>query len=74
MGSGSLAAMSVLESRFKDGMTQQEATDLLADAIEAGIFNDMGSGSNVDVVTITKEGANYQRKYRSYNRKAYNST
>ena len=35
-----------------------EATTLAAqlDAIKAGIFNDLGSGSNVDLCVITKEG------------------
>lgn len=54
MGSGSLAAMSVFESRFKADMTQEEAVLLVHDAIEAGIVNDLGSGSNVDVMIITK--------------------
>jgi 20S proteasome subunit beta 2 len=33
------------------------------DAIEAGIFNDLGSGSNVDVCVITKENTEYLRNY-----------
>lgn len=55
MGSGSLAAMSVLETRYKADMVKQEAMDLCKDAILAGIFNDLGSGSNVDMATIEKE-------------------
>jgi 20S proteasome subunit beta 2 len=42
MGSGSLAAVSVLESKFKDNMTEQEAKDLCMEAIEAGIYHDLG--------------------------------
>lgn len=30
---------------------------LVADAIKAGIFNDLGSGSNVDLCVITKVAA-----------------
>ena len=30
-------------------------------AIRAGIFNDLGSGSNVDLCVITSEGAEYLR-------------
>lgn len=56
MGSGSLAAMSVFESRWKPDMDRQAAIDLVADAIKAGIFNDLGSGSNVDVTVIEGEG------------------
>lgn len=52
MGSGSLAAMAMLESGYKDDMTEQEAIDLVARAIRAGIFNDLGSGSNVDITVI----------------------
>merc|ERR1711893_566188 len=47
MGSGSLAAMSVFEDRYKVDMELDEAKELVADAIRAGIFNDLGSGSNV---------------------------
>merc|ERR1712054_25805 len=54
MGSGSLAAMSVFEARYKDDMTRDEAIVLVRDAIRAGIFNDLGSGGNVDVVVIAK--------------------
>ena len=51
-GSGSLAAMSVLEGGFKDDLTEGEAITLVAAAIRAGIWNDLGSGSNVDVTVI----------------------
>lgn len=33
------------------------------DAICAGIFNDLGSGSNVDVDVITKDGVEVLRNY-----------
>lgn len=55
MGSGSLLAMSVLESGWKEGLSEQEAIVLIKDAIKAGICNDLGSGSNVDVVVIKKD-------------------
>jgi len=57
MGSGSLAAMSVFESRWQPDLEKQVAIDLVADAIQAGIFNDLGSGSNVDVTVIEKSGS-----------------
>lgn len=56
MGSGSLAAMAVFESRFRPDMEEAEAVQLVRDAIRAGIFNDLGSGSNVDVHIIRKGG------------------
>merc|ERR1711953_1138345 len=55
MGSGSLAAMSILESEYKSDMTIDEGIALVAKAIRAGIFNDLGSGGNVDVCVITKD-------------------
>merc|ERR1711966_305433 len=55
MGSGSLAAMSVFEARYRDDMTEEEAMELVKDAIRAGIFNDLGSGGNVDLTVIAKD-------------------
>lgn len=52
MGSGSLAAMAVLESGWRPGMDRDSAVHLISQAIQAGIFNDLGSGSNVDVCVI----------------------
>ncbi|KAK2750570.1 proteasome core particle subunit beta 2 [Myotisia sp. PD_48] len=54
MGSGSLAAMSVFESTWKPDINKEEAVALCAEAIKAGIFNDLGSGSNVDVCVMEK--------------------
>lgn len=69
MGSGSLAAMSVFESRWKPGMTEQEGKKLVRDAIAAGIFNDLGSGSNVDLCIIRKNSTEYLRNYELSNEK-----
>jgi len=64
MGSGTLAAMSVLESRWKPDMEESDAKQLVRDAIAAGIFNDMGSGSNVDLVVIRpNNNVDYLRGY-----------
>lgn len=65
MGSGSLAAMAMFESRFKSGMNEEEAKTLVSAAIQAGIDNDLGSGSNVDVVVIRKDGTkDFLRNYK----------
>jgi len=56
MGSGSLAAMSVFESMWKPNLSREDAINLSAEAIKAGIFNDLGSGSNVDVCVIQQDG------------------
>ena len=63
MGSGSLAAMSVFETQWEPKMTRDEAIKLASDAIQAGIFNDLGSGSNVDVCVITAEKTTLLRNY-----------
>jgi 20S proteasome subunit beta 2 len=55
MGSGSLHAMTIIESKYKDDMTREEAVALVIEAISAGIYHDLGSGSNVDYCVITKE-------------------
>ena len=69
MGSGSLAAMAFFESRWKAGLNQEQAVELAAEAIEAGIFNDLGSGSNVDVCVITAEKASLKRNFRTPNQR-----
>jgi 20S proteasome subunit beta 2 len=33
-------------------------------SIESGIYNDLGSGSNVDLCVITKDGTEYLRGYK----------
>lgn len=71
MGSGSLAAMAVMESRYREDMTIDEGKKLVADAISAGIFNDLGSGGNCDVMVITKQGRQHFPAYREENLKAY---
>jgi len=64
MGSGMLAAMSVLENGWKKDMEEEEAKQLVRDAIAAGIFNDMGSGSNVDLCIIkANDQVQYLRGY-----------
>ncbi|KAJ9156983.1 Proteasome subunit beta type 7 [Coniochaeta hoffmannii] len=63
MGSGSLAAMSVFETQWRGKLTRDEAVALCAEAIQSGIFNDLGSGSNVDVAVITAEKTTLMRNY-----------
>lgn len=63
MGSGSLAAIAVFEDRYKFDLNEEEAKELVADAIRAGIFNDLGSGSNVDLCVITKDKTEMIRPY-----------
>lgn len=54
MGSGSLQALTIIESRYKDNLSREEAINIAIEAISAGIYHDLGSGSNVDYCVITK--------------------
>jgi 20S proteasome subunit beta 2 len=63
-GSGSLAAYSVLEAGWRPRLTLDEAKELVANAIEAGITNDLGSGSDVNLCIITPKGSTFLKRYR----------
>ncbi|KNA25694.1 hypothetical protein SOVF_003170 [Spinacia oleracea] len=73
MGSGSLAAMSVFESKYREGLTRDEGVKIVCEAIASGIFNDLGSGSNVDVCVITKGNVEYLRNHVQPNPRTYTS-
>lgn len=55
MGSGSLAAISVLETGFKENLTRQECIDLVCRAIRAGVLNDLGSGNSINYCVIERD-------------------
>ena len=56
LGSGSIAATSMLETYWKPGLTKEEGINLARQAILGGIYNDLGSGNRCNVVVITSEG------------------
>lgn len=41
----------------------EPAKELVRAAIQAGIMNDLGSGNNIDICVITKQGVDYIRPY-----------
>ena len=46
-----------MENEFPSiSLQREEGINLVSEAICSGIFNDLGSGSNVDVCVITKVG------------------
>merc|ERR1719192_3312230 len=63
MGSGSLAAMAVFENEYtrKEKINEEQAKEMVKKAILSGIMNDLGSGSNVDLCVITKNGTEFLR-------------
>ena len=42
MGSGSLAALGILEAKYRDNLSIEDGITLAAEAIESGIFHDLG--------------------------------
>lgn len=63
LGSGSLAAIAMLESRYRL-MDRDEAIEVACDAVKAGILNDLYSGSNIDVCVIDRSGVEFLRNYK----------
>ena len=61
MGSGTLAAIAVLEHGWSPTLELDEGKQLVREAISAGVFNDLGSGSNIDLCVITPDGAEHLR-------------
>lgn len=71
MGSGSLAAMAVFEDGYADDMEEKDAVNLVDRAIQSGIFNDEGSGGNVDICVITRDETRMLRTYRAIEHAKY---
>lgn len=71
MGSGSLAAMAEFEAHYKDDMSEEEAKWLVHRAISAGIYNDLGSGSNVDLCVIKRDKVDFLRGYDFSNQRKF---
>jgi 20S proteasome subunit beta 2 len=44
--------MAIYEAGFQDNMNQEDAVNLVRASIQAGVDNDLGSGSNVDITVI----------------------
>jgi len=56
--------MAVFEAGYKDEMDEKDAMELVDQAVQAGIWNDLGSGGNVDLLVITKKGSTSLRTYK----------
>ncbi|XP_016962364.1 uncharacterized protein LOC108032874 [Drosophila biarmipes] len=55
LGSGNLAAMSMLESRWTEGLDEQSARDLACDAVFVGMENDLNSGGRACLCIIRSD-------------------
>nr|XP_046188104.1 proteasome subunit beta type-7-like [Oncorhynchus gorbuscha] len=71
MGDGWLSLMIVVEDQRRpdQSLEEEDAKRLVRDAIAAGIFNDLGSGSNIDLCVIIKGRVDYLRLHDMANRK-----
>ena len=56
-GSGMLFALGVLETEYKENMSEEEAKELAKKAILAAIKRDLGSGYGIEIWTLTMEGS-----------------
>jgi 20S proteasome subunit beta 2 len=65
LGSGGLAAMAVLESRYRRDLSVDQAVELAVAAVKAGVENDLGRGSEIDVCIIRKTaGGTIETQYK----------
>ena len=55
-GSGSPVAYGVLESEFKEGMSEKEALPIVIRAMGSAMKRDSASGDSFDVAVVTREG------------------
>jgi len=56
VGSGAEIAIGVVEEGYKDGMTTEEAKELIVRAIKSAVRRDIMSGDGADFLKITEKG------------------
>lgn len=59
-GSGSVFALGVLDTLYKEDMSIEEGTKMVVKAINAALQRDTASGEGIDIITITEEGLKKQ--------------
>jgi len=55
-GSGSIFALGVLDTLYKDGLSIKEGIELVTKAMNAALQRDLYTGDGLDIWTVTKEG------------------
>jgi proteasome beta subunit len=55
-GSGSPIAYGVLEDKFREGMSVEEALPIVVKAVNAAMKRDVASGNNYNVTVVDKKG------------------
>lgn len=56
-GSGSIFCYGVLETNYKEHMTEAEGIKLVEDSLNAAMQRDSASGNGIDIYVISKDGA-----------------
>ncbi len=56
-GSGMFYALPILDSEYREDMTEEEAVELAVKAVRASVRRDIFSGKAIDVCLINKEGS-----------------
>ncbi len=56
VGSGAEIALGVLEENYRDGMSIEEAKDVVVRAIKSAVSRDIMSGDGIDFLLITRDG------------------
>lgn len=56
VGSGAEIAVGVLEAIYRDGLSVEEARDIVLRAMKSATARDVASGNGVDLLVITKDG------------------
>lgn len=64
-----LPATVAIHDRCHSLAQEEDAKKLVSEAIAAGIFNDLGSGSNIDLCVISKSKLDFLRPYSVPNKK-----
>ncbi len=55
LGTGAEIAMGVLESKYREGMSSEEAKNLVVEAFRSAVGRDAASGDGVDMYVITED-------------------
>jgi proteasome beta subunit len=55
-GSGSPLALGVLEDKWREGMTVEEASPIVVKAVNAAMKRDVASGNNYNIIIIDRNG------------------
>jgi proteasome beta subunit len=74
VGSGSLFAIGVLETEWKEGLELEEGMNLAVKAVRSAILRDIASGNGIDVVGIKAGSPPIERSYKVTDKALINNT